>query len=251
MGRPAKRPEAKRDGQIVSVAKSAPRLLLALVGSLSVGCYPALPPQFAESTDVLDARAVSLTVAGGISGLAENCCRSGSNGRVVGGGDVRARVGVGAKQEVGASVFAGLGDGSPIPSAVGGKVSYKVAPIPWMAVVAGGGAMALIDSSTTAVVGGDLAAIVSPYTGPRGTQIYSGARGSFAVPILEGAHGATEALTVPLGAAVAPHQPVRYFVEVGAIVARSQFRDEKNSSTNVDATTLGGYVAAAVAFVLR
>jgi hypothetical protein len=229
----------------------ADRLLVMLLASFFVGCYPALPPHFVESTDVLDARAVGVTVAGGISGLAQGCCRSTTSGQVVGGADVRARIGVGAKQEVGASLFAGLGSGTPVPYALGGEASYKVAPVSWLAIVAGGGAMVLTDPSTTAVLGGDVAAVVAPYTDQNGTQIYTGARSSLAIPILNGAHGATEAVTVPLGAMRGIGQPVRYFVEVGAIIAASQFHDEKNAINDGTATTLGGYAAAGMGFVFR
>jgi hypothetical protein len=225
--------------------------LVTVAGSLSIGCYSTLPSHFAESTDVLDPGSVGLTVAGGIAGLAEGCCKATATGRLVGGGDVRARIGVGARQEVGASLFAGVGDGSAVPYELGGEASYKVAPVSWLALVAGGGAMAVVDPSTTAVLGGDLAAIVAPYTDPHGTQIYTGARGSIAAPILKGAHGATEAMTLPLGAAIGTRQPFRYFVEVGAVVAWSQYHDEKDPSISGNGTTLGGYGAAAVAFVLR
>lgn len=45
-----------------------------------------------------------------------------------------------------------------------------------------------------AVLGGDAAVIAVPCTDPHGAQIYTGARGSLAIPVLAGAHGATEEL---------------------------------------------------------
>src|SRR5258708_6596853 len=59
----------------------------------TVGCTPPIPFFVAETADVLRRGDVSVTVAGGAGGTAAPCC---------GGGGVRMRVGVGARQEVGA-----------------------------------------------------------------------------------------------------------------------------------------------------
>ncbi len=217
-----------------------------------------MPTQLAESTEVLDWSKVGVTVAGGGGAVAE-CCNNSSNNSPggFGGGEVRVRVGMGHGQEIGVSAFGGAGSSNPINGAFGGKLAYKIAPLPWLAFVANGGAYDYIgwsnNVSNTAVFGGDLAAIVAGYVDSRGTQIYGGVRGAFAVPVFTGAHGASESLTVPIGVMLKLSDLVRVFFEGGFVASWGQYRSESPPPDNysADLTLLGGYGTAAVQFVFR
>lgn len=236
--------------------------LLALLLA-SAACAPTLPPHFAESTEVLAPREVGITVAGGVAGL-DTQSKSGNMNAVDGdfviaAGEVRARVGLGARQEIGISGFAGVDLASKtLAYGGGGKLSYKVAPASWLAFVAGGGAYAFT-SGDAPVFGGDLAVILAPYTDPRrGIQVYTGARGSFAIPTFKcsacapgvGAHGASEGLTIPIGVAIHTAERVRFFVEAGFLAGWFQYRDEPPKYPN-DGVVLGGYGLVAVTFIIR
>ena len=114
-------------------------------------CYATVQPHLAESTEVLAPHAASVTVAGGVGVLGDNCCRNVA-AQYVGGLEARVRVGVGAHQEVGVSLLAGagspVGNGDP-PFAGGGTLSYKIAPVRWLAFIASAGA---VDMSSASVV---------------------------------------------------------------------------------------------------
>jgi hypothetical protein len=214
-----------------------------------------MPSQFAESTETLEPGKVGVTVAGGAGAIAA-CCKA-NNGSPVGfgGGEARLRVGVGGKQEVGVSAFGGVGSNNPVDGALGGKLAYKIAPVPWLAVVANAGAYDFMGGGTggishTAVFGGDLAAILAAKLDSQGNAIYSGARGSFVIPVLDGAHGATETVTVPVGIMLATSERVRVFLEGGLLLGFSQFTDEKDPTSSGDTTTLGGFGTAAIQFIL-
>ncbi len=152
--------------------------------------------------------------------------------------------------------MSGTGGGS-VGYIGGGKLSYKIAVAPWFAIIAGAGAL---DVSSTAIFGGDLAVVVAPYTDSRGTQVYTGVRGSFGIPVLTNAtacapcgpaYGSGEGLTVPLGLALHTDTNVRVFLEGGMFVGFSQLHDQSQGIGNGAATTLGGYATVAVQFVIR
>ena len=149
---------------------------------------------------------MSINVAGGAgsfetkdnTGAYDNTFAFGAEGRV--------RLGVGANSEIGLGVFGGggtpVGNGDP-PFAIGGKLTYKLAPFPWLAFVVDAGAMnfrvaAIADFS------GDLAVIVAPWHRPDGRQLYVALKGTFAVPVLEGSSNVNEALIVPIGLDASP-----------------------------------------------
>jgi len=232
-------------------------LLLGPVALLfAAGCYPTLPPHIAEGTEVLKPGGVSLTVAGGGAGFDANVSPSaGTQSSAVGAGglEARVRVGVGAKQEVGVSAFLGVGSpsgGSDPPFAAGGKLSYKVAPVPWLAFVADVGAFDHAAASI-GVVGGDLAAIFAPYTAENGSQLYFAAKGGFAVPFLTGARDMNESFEIPIGFAFHTSERVRFFVEGGPVLGFAQLVTDAAPDTSQNATSFGAYGIVAFAFVLR
>lgn len=221
-----------------------------------LGCYPTLPPVLAEGTQVLRPGGVSITAAGGAAGFGANvtqCCGA-TSATVAGAGlEARLRAGLGGKQEIGASVFLGIGtpygNGDP-PFAAGGAISYKVAPVPWLALVAEGGALDHAAASV-AIVSGSFAVIAAPYTSPSGMQLYTAVKGAIAVPFLSGARNLVESVTAPVGLSVPTSQHVRFLLEAGPVFGFAQQVDDAAPDTTLGATSIGGYGAVAFAFVLR
>jgi hypothetical protein len=214
---------------------------------LATGCYPTLPPHLAEGTEVNEAKQVGLTIAGGGAGFDVNCCGQGSATQAMAGLEARVRVGVGARQEVGASLFGGagttIGNGEP-PIVVGGKASYKVAPSRWVALIASAGGLSA-GVSAVAIFGGDLAVVVAPYTAPSGLQVYTGAKGSFSVPILQNAKATNEAFTFPIGLVIPVSDRTRLIGETGFVLGLGQ------QSGGQTAMSPGGYGLFAYAHSFR
>jgi len=188
-----------------------------------------------------------------MGGLCSGCNSSGLIGE---GGEARLRFGIDGRQEIGVSGFGGgsSGSNSSVDYFVGGKLSYKVAVVRWLAIIAGAGAL---DVSSTAVFGGDLAVVIAPYTDSRGTQLYTGVRGSFGIPVLTqacslcgAAYGSGEGITAPLGVALHTSDNVRVFLEGGMLVGFNQLHDPQGIGSG-DATTLGGYATVAVQLIIR
>ncbi len=211
------------------------------------GCYPTLPPAFGEGTDVLAPGKVGLTVmgAGGYAATSPPAATPPQPTITTGGGglEARLRVGVGAKSEIGLAGYAGIGSaasGDP-PFSVGAMIGYKIAPVEWLALVANAG---IIDFNAASVVafGGDLAAIVAPYTARDGSQLYTGARGSFSIPMLlnSGTHAVDEAVTVPVGYALQVGQRTKLFFEGGFVLGFTQLTNESSNTTR-GFTSYGGY----------
>ena len=233
------------------------KLLFFAVGSIFLaGCYPTLPPVLGEGTEVLRPGGVSLTAAGAGAAFGANvtqCCAAASATEVGGGLEARLRAGIGAKQEIGASVFLGIGNpygnGDP-PFAAGGAISYKVAPLQWLAVVADAGALDFAAASV-GIVSGDLAVIAAPYTAANGTQLYTAVKGAIAVPFLSGSRDLIESVTVPIGLSVPTSKRVRFLVEAGPIFGFAQQVDDSAPDMPLDATSIGAYAAVAFTFVLR
>jgi len=223
---------------------------------LLLGCYPTLPPHLAEGTEVLRPGGVSLNFAGGGAGFAANVSPSAgttSTTEVAGGLESRVRVGIGAKQEIGASLFVGYGSsygGAGAPFALGGKLSYKIAPLPWLAFVADAGALSE-GSAFVAILGGDLAVIVAPYTFANGSQWYVAARGSFAVPVLSGARAVNESVELPIGLALHTSKRVRLFVEGGPVLGFAQEVTDAAPNFSQGVTSIGAYGVIGVTFILR
>jgi hypothetical protein len=198
-----------------------------------------MPTAFGESTDVLAPHQVSLTLTGGGGAMAGTC--STCNGAIgAGGGQARVRYGIDGKQEIGVSGFGAAAfstqGGSALGSA-GGEVSYKVAPVRRLAVVAGLGFIDLPGEGTsgTAGVGGDLGVLVAPYIDDH-TSVYTGARLAL-VGYPQNNGGWSESITVPIGFMVGSDQ-VRLIVEGGLLAGWEQFNGSPGLSSNV---VLGGY----------
>jgi len=187
-----------------------------------------MSPQLTEGTNVLTKGEVGITIAAGGGGYdARNATTGEHGGAGVFGGELRARAGIGEHQELGVSAFGGASPADNASSTswgFGGKLSYKIAPRPWLAIVAGAGGFAF--GIATPVFGGDLAMIVAPYTDRKGSQVYVGARGSFVVPWFGDSRGYTSLLTVPVGIAGVLGKGVRIFFEVGVGAGFTYFDNE-------------------------
>lgn len=221
---------------------------LALVAS---ACYPTLPPHLAEGTDVLPAGGVNLNVAGGAGDaqIKEPVTGNYANS-FLGGFDVRVRTGIGAHSEIGASIFAGFGTGvagGDPPFGLGGKLSYKFAPIKWFAVVADAGALDFAVASI-GVFSGDLALIFAPYTSANGTQLYVAGKGAFAIPVLQNATNVNEAIIVPIGLQLPLSDKVRMYFEAGPLLG---FAQQSSGGTTTSTNSFGGYGTVAATFLLR
>jgi hypothetical protein len=224
------------------------RFLLPALCVLCASCVPTLPSHFAEGTEILEPKSVGITAAGGLAAAGGDCCREGYMG---GGGELRMRVGIGARSEIGGS-FLGASHGkydpqASIPYLVGGKISYKIAPVRWLALVGGAGAAAY---ASTPMFGGDLAVIVAPYIAANGTQIYTGARGAFAIPKYDSqSHGLSESITIPLGVSIHTSDKVRVLLEAGFFGGGGQLWDEAKN-TRYDTEAVGAYGVVGAHFTL-
>jgi hypothetical protein len=229
------------------------RLLVpfALLASACTVGYPTLPPHLAEGTEVLRPGGVDVNVAlgAGAGGLQDP---TGAWATQFGAGfEARLRTGLGAKSEIGASLFAGAGTGQgggDPPFAVGGKLSYKVAPLPWLAIIAGGGAMDF-RVSATAVFSGDLAVVVAPYMAPDGKQLYLGLKGAFAIPVLQDATAVGGSVLVPIGFEIPASKRLRFYIEGGPLAGFGQQSQSAGGSTS--GVGFGGYGVVAFTYVLR
>jgi hypothetical protein len=226
------------------------KVLLVVAAASSSACYATLPPHLGEGTTILEPGRVSLNVAAGGASF-EGKDQSNAYANQTGGGfEVRARTGIGAKSEIGLSVFGGIatpiGNGDP-PFALGGKVSYKLGPLPWLAFVADAGAMNY-GVSAIAVFGGDLAAIVAPYTSANGDQLYLAVKGAFSIPVLQGASNVNEAIIVPVGFQLPTSARVRFLVEAGPVFG---FAQQTQAGISSSTNSFGGYGILAFTFLLR
>lgn len=233
--------------EALAMSARVPLLALALLTS---GCYTAMPPAFGESTEVLPPHAVGMSLVGGGGGLAST---NGFTSQGAAGGEARVRVGVSGNQELGLSGFGGANVGSSPFVLFGGAISYKGAPVPWLAFVVRAGVMgqgAPSDSTLTPVFAADLAAILAPYTSKSGTQLYTGVRGGFGIPVVQGATGSVELFTAPLGLWFHSGGDVRMFVEGGPVVAFTQSHSS-DIMMNGSSPWLGGYGALGVEVLIR
>lgn len=185
------------------------------------GCTPlsATPPfHLTETTEVMKRGGVVVTPAFGGGGM-------GLAGGVGGGG--RVRIGVGGRQEVGAEAagyYVGNGQrhaGDPAwegsTGAFGFKLSYKVAPVDYFAIVAGAGPGY---GATGWALGADLGVI---FARPRGVlRPYGGAVGTFAVPVgraLDKDGGSTGGFSIPVGLGIVLSPRYRLYFEAGFLAA--------------------------------
>jgi hypothetical protein len=231
------------------------RIALASLALVATGCFATLPPQVAEGTTVMDAGGVSLGVSAGAGtfeyqGQANSQGQTAWNNQTAGGFETRLRTGIGGHQELGVSVFggvgSGIGNGDP-PFVLGGKLSYKIAPAPWFAIVAGGGAMDHSVSST-AVFSGDLALIAAPYTSPTGFQFYVATKGAFAIPVLSGSTAVEESIVIPLGLQIPTSKRMKLYAELGPIWG---FAQQSQAGGSQSTWSVGPYAIFAFTYQLR
>ena len=189
-----------------------------------------------------DARGVrAVGVGGHLQGDASRACRSSASAAK------RAfRLGLRAHQEIGVARLRRRSSTSQrrrragVGAIGGGALSYKLGAAPWLAFVANAGA---IDQS----FGGDVALIVAPYTDSGGRQIYTGLRGSVAIPLVPDVRAATTAVTAPIGLSLRPTSASRVFLEAGVMAGGQQ-------TDGFDAQRVGGvggYASIAVEILSR
>lgn len=196
-----------------------------------------MPTAFGESTEAISAHQVSVSALGGGGAMVGTC--STCNGALgAAGGELRVRYGIDGKQEIGVSGFGtatfSTQGGSALGSG-GGEISYKLAPVPRFAFVAGFG---FIDIATLGVAGagGDLGVLVAPYLGDK-ASVYTGARAAL-VGYPSGKGGWSESITVPIGVSIAAAEQVRLFVEAGLLMGWEQFNGTPSTSSDL---VIGGY----------
>ena len=200
---------------------NTPLFRAALSACAASACtYPTLSPHVGEGTRVLRRGQVGVAITAAGGGGTHSI--SGNNASSVGGGvEARVRVGLPGDQELGVKIGAGISSkttGDP-PILFGGALSYKIAPRPWLALIADLGAMDKAISST-AIFGGSLAAIVAPYT-TGNTQLYTGLKGSFSIPKLSDASGTAEVVTLPVGLAWQASEHTQLVFEAGGFYGAS------------------------------
>jgi len=233
------------------------KTLVAALSIAATGCFATIPAPFGEGTEVLKPHATGITLlaagggAGGLCNAAQSCPGQGGAG-----GELRIRLGLRGNQEIGVSGYGAFlgrtadasGATPPTTFIGGGEVSYKIAPVPWFALVGGAGAA---DQGGNFVVGGNLAAIIAPYTSEHGTELYTGARGSFGIPVINGAKSATESVIVPVGFSFKSGGDVRVILESGLAVGFNQYASDTPPQTSQSATYVGGYGAVGVLVTIR
>lgn len=230
------------------------RLGLGLCAALGgAGCTPVLPMHFAETAEVIAKKEVSLTVSGGGGSASNvnNCC---------GGGAARVRVGVGHNMEVGVEAeVLGTGNSSAGTVVLGGKVSYKYAPIPYLAILAGVGAMGSFGvgmgaSNGDAGLGADVGAVASTPVLAKLLRIYGGARFSFVVPARKDIYaggGPTQGIIVPVGLSLEPSRRWRVYLEGGYLGGWSENNYAINGNRFGSINWNGGYGSLSLAYVWR
>jgi len=183
-----------------------------LVGLLVAGlgaCSPiaVTPPfHFMETAETLKRGEVSANVAGG--GAAQLWMKGGGVG-------ARVRVGLGARQEVGAEGAVAWAhwddyDSDDKGMLSGGKLSWKGGVTEWLALIAGVG---FGDAPNGTVVGGDLGVLMSP-SRPGVLAPYLGLRLGLGVPVASDGKS-TIGLTPIIGVALAAGSIVRLHAEMG------------------------------------
>jgi hypothetical protein len=224
---------SSRSGAVASV--------LALAGP---GCAPSLPPFLsAETADVLPAKHVALAAGGGLTVLTMDvrtvglCC---------GGEELRARIGIGSRQELSVTSAAATTDGV---WALSSRLGWKAELAPWLAASAGGDLVIHnFSHRAVAVPGGDLGAVVSapPFGRFPRTQPYGGARLGLYIPALAdpfSGPGVVGTLSVPAGFAIHLTAATRLYVEGGFVAIHTWYR----ASPEVESYPLyGGYGAVAL-----
>jgi hypothetical protein len=182
----------------------------------AAGCTPLVPFHLAETAESLPPRQVSLGGAAAVGSA-----RHGDNAV---GGALRARVGVGHRQEVGVETAAAA-TLNPNPAwTFGGKLAWKISPRDWLAFVAG--ANVSVQQGWAVAMGPDAAVILSsaPLTVVGRARVYGGLRLGVMFPSVHDVYadnGLTAVAVAPVGLAVEIGRSTRVFVEGGFAGASS------------------------------
>lgn len=134
---------------------------------------------------MLGPRHINVNVTGGVATFEAKEATGTWDNQFAAGFEARIRAGLRGKQEIGASLIGGMGTAvanGDSPFVVGGKLSYKFAPLQWLAFVAGVGAMHYT-IATVAPFSADVAVIVAPYPSP--DRALRRAEGCVVVPVLQ------------------------------------------------------------------
>jgi hypothetical protein len=105
--------------------------------------------------------------------------------------------------------------------------------------------------SSIAVFGGDLAVIAAPYTAANGSQLYTGLKGGFSVPVLQNVQATSESITFPIGFSLHTSERVRLIFEGGFVIGLTQLHSGAMPGATQDAASPGGYGLAAFAYNFR
>ena len=206
--------------------------------------YPTLSPALGEGTHVLRKDEVGVTVATGGGGGPHAI--AGNDATSLGGGlEGRVRIGLRGDQEIGLSLGAGIATkttGEP-PVIMGATLSYKLAVRPWLAFV---GELGIMDKpiSSTLIFAGSLAAILAIYD-DRDKQVYTGLKGSLAIPRLRDARGDAEVVSTAIGYAKLVNERVRLLAESGIFLG---FGRVDSGGTITSANGFGAYGLSAFAY---
>jgi len=216
----------------------------ALILALS-GCAPTLAPfVVADTAEVLQPKQVAVAGGGGGTVLAGGL----TAGLCCGGGELRARLGIGAGQEVSLTT-ALVGVGSVWALDV--KAGWKLSLAPWAALTAGADVVVRGNAGEViAAPGAELGAIFStPAVGRfQRVQLYGGARVALHVPALSDPFSGSGILldaSVPIGLAVHTSRTTRLFFEGGLLAVGTWVQAPK-----LESYPLGGFYGA-VAFEAR
>ncbi len=239
------------------------RWLTLVAVALTAGCTPIIPMHFGETAEVIAKKEISLTVSGGGGSGSATPVSGGSANNVkdcCGGGAGRVRFGIGHNMEVGVEAeILGIGDTKGGDIILGGKVSYKYAPIPFLAILAGVGAVGTLgvnnnNKNGDAGLGADIGVVASTPVLAKILRIYGGARFSFVVPVrgdIYAGGGPTQAIVIPVGISLEPNPRWRVYAEGGYLGGWSENNYAVNGNAFGSINWNGGYAALNVAYIWR
>lgn len=221
-----------------------------MVIAIASGCAPTIPFHATETAEVLKARQVAISVAGG-GGVGGPVAQQSASATGLGGGSLRVRVGVGHDQEVGVESAALTDDGRSLSASV--KLRYKIGFGAHLALVGGAGVAGNFDptngSRTPPFVGADVALLASTGTRSSHVQLYGGLRLTVSLPASSDFYqqGPMQLFTLPIGVAFKMGPRAQLFGELGLLGAVSEVRTSEDGLH--DYGFLGGYAAIAVQFL--
>ncbi len=207
-----------------AVLRAERALVVAFTVASLCGCAPSLPPFVsAETADVLAPGTAALSVGGGGAALTTDLQ---SAGLCCAGVETRARVGIGAAQELSVTDAVSTTDGVWTLSS---RVGWKRALASWAAVEVGADLLVHdFSHRSLGVLGTDSGVLVSvpesgrfrrlqPYTGLRATALVPLAADPFSGP------GVAWVFSAPAGVALHASRAARLFVEGGLVAIETRY----------------------------